>query len=334
MASSGPVISDRLCGSAIAGLRRRAAGRRLVVGRQVGRVVAGGRTAVGFLFHGRSLGEPFSMARPATFFVRLCALVVLGMAGPSVRAAGESGTFAVISDIHFNPFASPKDQATSHIGEDTNHALLASGIAAFARAMATADFAIVPGDLLVHEFNAKAATALGVDRASPAVTDMATKTTLFVADALASALGGKPAFVALGNEDSKLRRLQDRARRAIPRRDAGNGASPRGCRAAGGRLRGDLGRGGLLRGAPSDRGERADRRAERRAVVDPLPGRLRVARARRRPDHDELAPRAVGAATRGRRPGLAGASHPLGNRRLRDDQRQGPVLCRRRSFRS
>jgi sphingomyelin phosphodiesterase acid-like 3 len=144
------------------------------------------------------------MARPATFFVRLCTLGVLGTAacGPSAPTAGDGGTFAVISDIHFNPFASPKDQATSHIGEDTNHALLASGIAAFARVMATADFAIVPGDLLVHEFNAKAAKALGVDRASPAVTDMTTKTTLFVADALANALGGKPAFVALGNEDS------------------------------------------------------------------------------------------------------------------------------------
>jgi hypothetical protein len=142
------------------------------------------------------------MARPATFFIRLCALVVLGMAGPSVRAAGESGTFAVISDIHFNPFASSTDQATSRIGEDTNHALLTSGLAAFARAAASADFAIVPGDLLAHGFNAKAAASLGVDPSSPAVADMATKTTLFVADALAEALGGKPAFVALGNEDS------------------------------------------------------------------------------------------------------------------------------------
>jgi sphingomyelin phosphodiesterase acid-like 3 len=143
------------------------------------------------------------MARPSTFFVRLCALVVLGMAGPSVRAAGDSGTFAVISDIHFNPFAPPKDQTTSRIGEDSNQALLASGLAAFARAMASADFAIVPGDLLAHGFNAKAAASLGVDPSSPAVDDVAAKTTLFVADALAGALGGKPAFVALGNEDSK-----------------------------------------------------------------------------------------------------------------------------------
>jgi hypothetical protein len=143
------------------------------------------------------------MARPATFFVRLCALVVLGMAGPSARAAGESGTFAVISDIHFNPFAPPNDQATSRIGEDTNQALLTSGLATFARAMANADFAIVPGDLLAHGFNAKAAAALGVDPSSPALDDMAAKTTQFVARALAEALGGKPAVVALGNEDSK-----------------------------------------------------------------------------------------------------------------------------------
>ena len=142
------------------------------------------------------------MARPATFFVRLCALVVLGMAGPSARAAGESGTFVVLSDIHFNPFA-PKDQATSRIGEDTNQALLTSGIAAFARAMTRADFAIVPGDLLAHGFNAKAAASLGVDPSSPAVNDMAAKTTLVVARSLAEALGGKPAVVALGNEDSK-----------------------------------------------------------------------------------------------------------------------------------
>ena len=142
------------------------------------------------------------MARPASFFVRLCVLVVLGAAGLSARAAGENGGFAVISDIHFNPFA-PRDQATSRIGEDTNQALLTSGLTTFARVMAVSDFAIVPGDLLAHGFNAKAAASLGVDPSSPAVDDMAAKTTLHVADALAGALGGKPAFVALGNEDSK-----------------------------------------------------------------------------------------------------------------------------------
>ena len=141
------------------------------------------------------------MARPATSFIRLCVLVVLGMAGLSARAAGENGGFIVISDIHFNPFA-PRDQATSRVGEDTNQALLTSGLRALSRLMAVSNFAIVPGDLLAHGFNAKAAASLGVDPSSPAVDDVAAKTTLFVADALAGALGGKPAFVALGNEDS------------------------------------------------------------------------------------------------------------------------------------
>lgn len=161
----------------------------------------------------------------AAFFVRLCALAVLGAAGfgPAARAQGDGGTFAVISDIHFNPFDPPavaatlarsapsdwpatlatiKDQAMSRIGEDTNHALLASTLATFARVAANVDFAIVPGDFLTHQFNAKTAAALGGSTASPAVAEMTVKTTLFVADALARALRGKPAFIALGNEDS------------------------------------------------------------------------------------------------------------------------------------
>jgi hypothetical protein len=157
--------------------------------------------------------------------MHLCVLAVLGLAGfgPTARAQGDSGTFAVISDIHFNPFDPPAlattlarsapaawpaalatvtGQAMSGIGHDTNHALLTSALAAFARATASVDFAIVPGDFLTHHFSAKTAAALGVDARSPAVLEMTTKTTLFVADALAKALGGKPAFIAFGNEDS------------------------------------------------------------------------------------------------------------------------------------
>lgn len=159
------------------------------------------------------------------FFARLCTLAVVGMAvfGPSARAQGDGGTFAVISDIHFNPFDPPglaatlvrsapadwpatlaaiKEQAMSRVGEDTNHALFASTLAAFARVTANADFAIVPGDFLAHEFNTKAAAALGVDATSPAVAEMTVKTTVFVADSLAEVLAGRPAFIALGNEDS------------------------------------------------------------------------------------------------------------------------------------
>jgi hypothetical protein len=143
--------------------------------------------------------------------------------GPSVHAQGDGGSFAVISDIHFNPFDPPAlaatlvrsapeawpgafagltAQAMSGIGHDTNHALLTASLATFARVMGNADFAVVPGDFLAHQFNAKAAAALGVDATSPAVAEMTVKTTLFVADSLAKALAGKPAFIALGNEDS------------------------------------------------------------------------------------------------------------------------------------
>jgi sphingomyelin phosphodiesterase acid-like 3 len=164
-------------------------------------------------------------ASRVAFFAGLVALalVVLASAVPSVRAAEGSGTFAVISDLHFNPFDPPElatalagsnpaawpaifasinDQAMSRTGEDTNHALLASSLAAFAKAAASADFAIVPGDLLAHGFEEKAAKAMGVGPMSQAVGEMAAKTTIFVAEAVADALGGKPAIIALGNNDS------------------------------------------------------------------------------------------------------------------------------------
>lgn len=165
------------------------------------------------------------MASRVAPFVNLVslALAVLVASVPSVRGAEGSGTFVVITDLHFNPFDPPElaaalaksapaawpatftaanDQAMSRTGEDTNHALLASSLAAFAKAAASADFAIVPGDLLAHGFEEKASKALGVAATSQAVGEMAAKTTIFVADALASALGGKPAIIALGNNDS------------------------------------------------------------------------------------------------------------------------------------
>jgi sphingomyelin phosphodiesterase acid-like 3 len=165
------------------------------------------------------------MTGRVAFFAGLVALALAGLIAsvPSVWGAEGGGTFVVISDLHFNPFEPPalattlarsapaawqatlaaaQDQAMSRTGEDTNHALLAASLVPFAKAMAGADFAIVPGDFLVHEFDAKAAKALGVAPVSQAAGDMAVKTTLFVGDALADALAGKPAIVALGNVDS------------------------------------------------------------------------------------------------------------------------------------
>ena len=165
------------------------------------------------------------MAGRVTSFAGLAALFLAGLIAsvPSLWGAEGSGTFVVMSDLHFNPFDPPalalslamsapaawkatlavaQDQPMSRLGEDTNHALLAASLVPFAKAMAGADFAIVPGDFLVHEFDAKAAKALGVAPVSPGAGDMAVKTTLLVGDALADALAGKPAIVALGNVDS------------------------------------------------------------------------------------------------------------------------------------
>src|SRR5690242_3482353 len=118
------------------------------------------------------------MRRGASIFLA-AAFSVLASAttpAPPARSAEETGTFVVISDIHFDPFATPElasamasappgawpttfpaaaNQPTSRPGQDTNLALLASSLAAFARAMADADFAIVPGDFLAHDFHGK-----------------------------------------------------------------------------------------------------------------------------------------------------------------------------------
>jgi sphingomyelin phosphodiesterase acid-like 3 len=165
------------------------------------------------------------VASRVAFLVNLTSLALAALVAsvPSGRGAEGSGTFVIISDLHLNPFDPPElatalaksapatwqaiftaanDQAMSRPGKDTNHALLASSLTAVARAAASADFAIVPGDFLAHGFEEMASGALGVAPTSQAAGEMAVKTTIFVADALANALGGKPAIIALGNNDS------------------------------------------------------------------------------------------------------------------------------------
>ncbi|MCP5001939.1 MAG: hypothetical protein GY933_25210 [Hyphomicrobiales bacterium] len=138
-------------------------------------------------------------------------------------AAEQYGQVALISDFHFNPFDPPnlagalvirpveewpeefatiEQQAMSKWGSDTNHALLASSLEAFAKNAAEADFAIVVGDFLSHKFAKKAAAALGVASTDDKVRSLAEKTTIFVADSLSRALPEKPIIVMLGNNDS------------------------------------------------------------------------------------------------------------------------------------
>lgn len=161
-----------------------------------------------------------------TTFRFLASSLLVGTAAavcPAPAAAEPTGAFAVVSDIHFDPFdpdglartlavtdaedwmarfaALPPGPASQY-GKDTNHVLLSSALAAIARTAAGADFAIVPGDLLSHGFEDDTAKALGVPLGSAAQQAFAQRTTIFVAEALGEALAGKPVILALGNNDS------------------------------------------------------------------------------------------------------------------------------------
>ena len=151
------------------------------------------------------------------------ALSLLCSAHLVAAADATSGTFVLVSDFHFDPFDPPglaktlagidpadwsshfadaEDQAFSTYGTDTNHALLASSLAALAARGTAADFVVVPGDLLSHEFEKNAAAALGAPTTSDAVRRFAADTAIFVADQLGDIFPGKPVIIALGNNDS------------------------------------------------------------------------------------------------------------------------------------
>jgi sphingomyelin phosphodiesterase acid-like 3 len=163
------------------------------------------------------------MARYLT--LSLAAVIVLtGLAAAGAADAQEpTGSFVLVSDIHFDPFdpdglartlavtdteewmarfAALPPAPASQYGKDTNHVLLASALAALAKNAADADFAVVTGDLLSHGFEDATAKALGAALGSAAQQAFAQRTTIFVAEALGEAFAGKPVFIALGNNDS------------------------------------------------------------------------------------------------------------------------------------
>ncbi len=149
--------------------------------------------------------------------------------GPSAllawaQAEERHGGVGLISDIHFNPFDPPdladslaalpvedwlsvfatiEQQAMSPWGSDSNFALFASSASAFGKTAADADFAIIVGDFLAHEFEAKAADALGTASTDDKVQALAVKATVFVADIISRALPDKPIIAVLGNNDSE-----------------------------------------------------------------------------------------------------------------------------------
>ncbi len=151
------------------------------------------------------------------------AVLALLAANPGVSASQPSGTFGVVSDIHFDPFE-PEGLATNlqatelknwtsrlaalrtpsapRRGHDTTSALLVSAIAAIAEHMTAADFVLFAGDFLGHRFDAHKSRKpvnqkLPIDELS-----LGEKTVLFLIGALREALPGKPVIVTLGNNDS------------------------------------------------------------------------------------------------------------------------------------
>ncbi len=159
-----------------------------------------------------------------SFAKALIACLGLVLLSGAAVSADPSGSFGVVSDIHFDPFQPPQmardlrtvdiSQWTAHFskfpgerasqwGNDTNFVLLQSALHAIAARMADADFVIFPGDLLSHNFEADAASAFDVAIGSVEQRHFAERTARFVIEALNRALPGKPLIVALGNTDSE-----------------------------------------------------------------------------------------------------------------------------------
>ncbi|PZQ80951.1 MAG: hypothetical protein DI549_15825 [Ancylobacter novellus] len=149
--------------------------------------------------------------------------LLLALAPALARAETRPGAFVHVSDIHFNPFDRPARSGElvsadladwpailaagpvrrlSRWGEDTNEALLETTLNELSRAAADADFVLVTGDMLAHEFPGRVQRALGFAPDSAESRAFAAKTTLFVIERLRAALPGKAVLLALGNTDS------------------------------------------------------------------------------------------------------------------------------------
>lgn len=136
-----------------------------------------------------------------------------------------AGTFLLLSDIHFDPFAeaslvkrliaadagdwraifeSAALTGYSGPGKDTNYPLLKSALDAAAAAAPKPDFIVLPGDFLAHHFEDNHARAMGAsgDATPAAALAFAVKTLAFVALELSSRFPEPPIFPVIGNNDS------------------------------------------------------------------------------------------------------------------------------------
>lgn len=167
-------------------------------------------------------------SRPTRWMVFALLLSIL----PLFTFAGESlpwgsapvsteGTFLLMSDPHFDPFADPalvpalirhpvedwegilnssQSRAFAPYGKDSNWALMLSSLKE-AQSLGAYDFAIITGDYLVHESRKLFEPFGGSDE--KAYEDFVLKTEVFTAREVQKNLPGVPVYFCLGNNDSE-----------------------------------------------------------------------------------------------------------------------------------
>jgi sphingomyelin phosphodiesterase acid-like 3 len=135
--------------------------------------------------------------------------------------SASQGTFLMMSDLHFDPFADPKlvssliqhpvedwegilnsskSPGLAPYGKDSNWPLLLSALRE-AKSLGPYDYAIFTGDYLVHE-SRKLFTPFG-GRDEKDYEDFVLKTEVFVAREIQKNLPGLPVYFCLGNNDSE-----------------------------------------------------------------------------------------------------------------------------------
>ncbi len=156
------------------------------------------------------------------FFAALLAIIPSGWAeGLPWTPSQQEGTFLILADIHFDPYAdpslvsklaaSPVDQwqsilETSKItsysayGKDSNYPLFKSSLEAAVRLDGDCDYVLVNGDYISHHFRADFTKNLHGDE--KAYQDFVLKTVIFVSRQIQKAFPRVPAYFCLGNNDS------------------------------------------------------------------------------------------------------------------------------------
>jgi hypothetical protein len=147
--------------------------------------------------------------------------VPAGAEGLPWTPSKQEGTFLILADIHFDPFAdpalvsqlaaSPVDQwqsilETSKItqfstyGKDTNYPLFKSSLEESARVDGNCDYVLVNGDYISHHFRAVFTKTL--HGSEKAYQDFVLKTVVFVSRQVQQAFPNVPCYFCLGNNDS------------------------------------------------------------------------------------------------------------------------------------